>query len=111
MRAIDDDAAPVGRDHPETAKAAAAKALPNTGTRKRLAYDFIGDQGGLTAEEVGTAFGWPHQTYSAAVSTLVRDGHLVDSGRRRLTRAGNPAIVYIIAVEVGQVWGQALWRL
>ena len=93
-RPVDADTAPVGRNHPDTAVDAAARALPRTGTRRREVFDLIAARGGMTAEEVGKVLGLPHQSYSAAVSTLARDGWLVDSGRRHLTDAGNPAIIY-----------------
>jgi hypothetical protein len=91
---LDTPTAPVGHRHPETAKAAAARALPRTGSRRREAWELIQARGGLTAEEVGIETGWPHQTYSATVSTLAADGLVIDSGDRRPTLAGNPAIVY-----------------
>lgn len=95
---VDRNVAPVGRRHPDTAHAAAERALPRTGSKRRAVVERIA-RVALTAEEVGEAFGWPHQSYSATVSTLARDGWLEDSGERRTTTTGNDAIVWTLTRE------------
>lgn len=62
-----------------------------------MVWEFVNAQGsaGATADEVGEHFGWQHQTYSSAVSTLKRDGLLVWSGRTRPTLSGNEAQVMV----------------
>ena len=46
-----------------------------------------------TCDEI-EALGWPHQSVSAALNWLMRQGWIVDSKRRRITRMGRPAIVW-----------------
>lgn len=89
--------AQVGRDHPDTAKVAAARALPRSGSDRRRVLDHVAAQGslGATDDELETALGLPHQTASARRNGLVADGWLVDSGRKRNTRSGTPAVVWI----------------
>lgn len=98
LPAADRNVAPVGRRHPDTARAAAERVLPRTGSKRRSVVELIA-RVALTAEEVGTRFGWPHQSYSATVSTLARDGWLEDSGERRTTSTGNDAIVWVLSRE------------
>lgn len=93
---LDRNVAPVGHRHPETAVRAAVRALPRTGSKRRTVVEFVA-RAPATAEEIGAAYGWPHQSYSAAVSTLAADGWLVDSGERRATSAGNAAIVWALS--------------
>ncbi len=98
LPAADRNVAPIGRRHPETSRAAAERALPRTGSKRRQTVEAIARRAS-TAEEVGDRFGWPHQSYSATVSTLARDGWLVDSGERRQTSTGNDAIVWVLSAE------------
>lgn len=94
---VERNTAPVGRHHPVTAKAAAARALPSTGTKRRLIYDLIAEKDGLCDWELEHAFGWKHESASAARRSLVRDGWLIDSGRtRKVPDTGNAAIIWII---------------
>ena len=94
---VDADDYYVGKGLPSTSHQMMRDALPSVGTRRRMVWDFIDSRGryGATAEEVGLHFGWAHQTYSSAVSTLKRDGHLLRSGRKRATTAGNEADVMV----------------
>lgn len=71
----------------------------NAGTfRETLLWAFIwaeqGDPPGLTDDEAEANSGRAHTTVSAARNVLARMGLVYDSGERRLTRAGNPAIVW-----------------
>lgn len=91
----------VGYAHPETSHAMQRRALPNTGTVRRRCYEFVAAQGpaGATDDEVQVALGLSHQSGSAAMSTLRRDGWLVRSGEQdRMTRWGNAAHVWTVAV-------------
>lgn len=88
----------VGRDHPDTSKAVEPKLRKNSTRRKVLAmvrYASQGREGGLTDDELETRLKVSHQTASAARNALVRGGYLVDSGKRRNTRSGNPAVVWV----------------
>lgn len=79
-----------------TSAAAAAAALPKSGTRRRQVYDFIWDQGihGATDDEIILGLGIGHQSVGPRRLELVEQGHIEDSGERRLTIGGNPAIVW-----------------
>lgn len=84
----------VGHRHPKTAKDAAAAAKPKSGTIRRLIYDLCGTPSGATDDEVEQSLHRSHQTCSAARNSLMKDGLVVDSGRRRMTRSGQPATVW-----------------
>lgn len=56
-----------------------------------------GEAGGLTVDEVERLTGLPHQSASARVYDLVREGALVDTGTARLTRTGSRAKVWKLA--------------
>ena len=109
---VDADVDPVGRAHPETARAMGRKMAPRMGTMRRQVYDWIRSRGGYgaTADEVGAHFGWGHQSASAAVSTLKSDGwiggslDLAEGGkpRTRPTRSGNPAEVMVVIRGLGE---------
>jgi len=94
---VDVDDYYVGKGLPSTSHQMMRDALPKVGTRRRKVWDFIDSRGhyGATAEEVGLHFAWAHQTYSSAVSMLKRDGHLLRSGKKRRTTAGNDADVMV----------------
>jgi hypothetical protein len=92
-RPVDDDHAPVGDGHPDTAKTAAANALPRAGTQRRRIYDMLLVHPS-TADEVERSLNLGHQTASARVSDLHRDGWLLDTGERRRTSRGQNAIVW-----------------
>lgn len=83
----------------ETSRIAAARALPSSGTKRRITYDLIASYGalGLCDHELEIQTGWLHQSASAARNTLLKDGLIKDSGLRRNTPQGNPAIVWITA--------------
>lgn len=50
---------------------------------------------GLTCDEVERALNQAHQTVSARISGLVRDGFIRANGEVRLTRYGRKARVYV----------------
>lgn len=95
---IDRKVAPVGRNHPETAKQAAAKALPRSNTLRRTVFDLIAESGarGVTDDEVEQVLGRSHQSISACRNSLLKDGHIQDSGKIRLTRWKNEAIAWVV---------------
>jgi predicted transcriptional regulator len=53
------------------------------------------DNAGLTADEVNEATGISPNTINPTIRGLVLDGWLEDSGKRRVTRSGNEAIVWV----------------
>lgn len=96
---VDRNVVRVGKDHPDTAKAAAAKAHPKSGTIRRAIYDVVAEKGatGATDDEMEKALRRSHQSVSGSRNSLVRDGHLRDSGLRRKNSYGNDAIVWVVA--------------
>lgn len=98
---VEAPAAPVGKDHPRTSKDAAARALPATGTKRRMVYEAItASPDGLCDWQLEAMYGWKHESASACRRSLVTDGWLADSGRTRpVPDTGNPAIVWIARPE------------
>lgn len=64
---------------------------------KCLALIKAAGEEGLTTDALEVALGPPHQTISARVNELARDGLIADSGRTQITRWGKQAIVYVEA--------------
>ena len=54
--------------------------------------------GGSTCDEAEEALGLTHQTCSARFHDLSKGGRLTDTGRKRDTRSGRPAAVYVIGM-------------
>lgn len=82
----------------ETSRAAAEKAKLRAGTWRKKVYDFIaGRPEGATDEEIELALGINGNTVRPSRFTLVEDGWVKDSHTTRPTRAGNDAIVWIVA--------------
>lgn len=99
-RPVDAPTDPVGRNHPETARRQGERVAPRLGSKRRLTYDWIRQRGsyGATAREVGDHFGWEHQSYSPAVSTLKRDGWIrVDRTSTGESRERDGAHVMVVA--------------
>ncbi|HUW10917.1 MAG TPA: hypothetical protein VM537_14395, partial [Anaerolineae bacterium] len=90
---------------PQTSKAAAITIWPTTGTVRRAVLDLIADStDGLTCDDVEAASGLMHQNASARIWELRGKNRkanlpvlLVDSGRRRATRSGSLAVVWVLA--------------
>lgn len=74
--------------------------------RSRL-LEYIRSRGaeGATADEIERRLALPHQSASARLSEMLRDGAIHDSGRRRKTAQGRQARVYLpgapLATEPG----------
>ena len=94
---IDRNVVRVGNYHPQTSYNAAMKALPNTGTKRRIVYDLILSKGdlGLCDHEIEIILNWTHQTASASRNSLMNDGWVINSGKTRLTPQKHPAIVWV----------------
>jgi hypothetical protein len=82
----------------ETSQDAARRALGRTGSQRRAIYEEIRSRGtdGLTCDEICVILHLLVQSATPAINTLARDGWLEDSGRRRNTRSGNAAIVWVV---------------
>jgi len=78
---------------------AAFKAVPEKirGQRRREVYGVIqaARSDGATSDEVEVVLNRPHQSVSARISELKRDGWIRGSGRSRRTRCGTLAEVYV----------------
>ena len=99
---VERNVASVGARHPETSHAAAARSLPATGSKRRMIMDAIRENGGLCDWELERKFDWKHESASAARRSLVVDGWLEDSGKRKqVPDTGNAAIVW---AAVGQLF-------
>lgn len=71
----------------------------STINRQRI-YAFVQKQGDATTDEIEVALGMSHQTASSQVSSLKKDGLLVATARRRMTRLQCPAAVLEIGKNV-----------
>lgn len=81
----------------DTSKAAAVAAVKSSEPMKEDILFLIRKRPvtGFTCDEVETKTGGPHQTVSARVRDLVKEGRIKDSGQRRPTRRGRAARVYV----------------
>jgi hypothetical protein len=96
---VDRPFVPGGHAHPPTALAAAARALPASGTRRRAIYDAVlsAAHAGMTDKELEVTLAGDHEAVSGSRNGLMNDGWIVDSGLTRPTPKGNPSIVWIAA--------------
>lgn len=81
----------------DTQVAAALAVSPKTPTQRQRVLDLIRDRGvgGLTDEEIGYALSLSQNSVRPRRLELVEAGLVEDSGRRRATVGGNPAIVWV----------------
>lgn len=94
----------IGRFHapehgaPETQRLAAISVYAKSGTQRRQVLDLIAASSdrGRTDEELESILRGRHQAVSARRNELVRDGWIVDSGRRRKTTSGRLAVVWVL---------------
>ncbi len=93
----------VGRYHavgPDTEREAAALVAPRSGSQRAKVLEALRlEPSGLTDNELHYAHGigaYPHVAGTRR-EELISDGWAItDSGRRRRTRAGSPAIVWVL---------------
>lgn len=80
-----------------TSKAAAASLRPVVGTLRRAVLDAVVAAGeeGVTCDELEAAMEGRHQTVSPRLYELRNQGFVVDSSRKRRTRSGRMAIVWV----------------
>lgn len=92
---------------PSTQREAAVAMYPVSGTARRYVLDTIGAarSTGATDEEIEDELHMRHQSASARRNELVSDGWVEDSGRRRQTRSGRDAVVWILSER-----GMSEWR-
>jgi hypothetical protein len=85
------------KDRAGTSFAAAVSIEPHAGTLRAEVLSLIRDWGkfGRTDDEIEMKLGLRHQTASARRRELVLAGLIVDSGRKRATRSGRMAVVWV----------------
>jgi predicted HTH transcriptional regulator len=89
-----DTAAPFVRDS-DTSEAAAREIEPEASTLRAIVLAYIQGARGATCDEIEQVLGMRHQTASARVRELVLHDFVADSGKRRHTRSGRNAVVWI----------------
>lgn len=82
-----------------TSEVAAEMIKPLSRSRRELVFNVIKDAGsnGLTDEEGAAATGLSAQSYTPRRNELVKLGSVVDTGRRRRTRSGRRAAVWMLS--------------
>ena len=89
----------VGRNNPETARAAARSVAPRTGTQRWRTLQWLelaGDRG-LTAFEAAARLHHPRpHVIGTRLIELREDGYVVRNGQTRPTDTGHQAEVYVI---------------
>ena len=86
--------------HSQTSLEAALSVMTTAATDRKRILEFIRSRDpfpGASSDECQVEFGLTHQTGSARVSELLQMGLIIESGRKRKTRAGRNADVYVIA--------------
>jgi hypothetical protein len=80
----------------DTQTAAAATTLPRSGTQRAKVLEVIrgARQAGLTDQEIAVELGLVENSVRPRRLELADDGLIADSGERRETTGGNPAIVW-----------------
>ncbi len=88
---------PAAHNRTETSIAAAERIRPTAGTKRAIVLETIERAGteGATIDEIVQVTGLLTATVCGRINELKRDGWIQDSGRRRPTRSGSPAIVWI----------------
>lgn len=85
----------------DTSQAAAESIAPEASQLREFVFSHIERSrgGGMTCDEVEVEAAMSHQTTSARIRELAQKGRIIDSGRRRPTRSGRMAIVWIETPE------------
>lgn len=84
------------REAAETGRTNAAK------WRAKVAAMFaVNSSDGYTADELASWFAVPANTIAPRITSLQQAGEIVDSGKRRKTRSGKSAVVWVSATKSG----------
>jgi len=80
-----------------TSQKAAAKVFPRSGTKRRECYEIIKASGatGMTDLELEKQTGWKHESLSACRNSLMNDGLVFDSGRKRVVD-GSERMIWVV---------------
>lgn len=100
LRSVDSNVVSISKSPQRTSRSAAKTILPRSGTIRRMVYNQIKNNRGLTDYELEMALRGKHQTISASRRSLVVDGFVVDSGKTRKNPQGNECIVWVDKDEV-----------
>jgi hypothetical protein len=101
MKNLDEPHVFVRHDARPTSKEAALQAEPKSGTRRAQVLAWIiraGDQG-FTDDEIIVRSGLPHQSVGPRRLELEQGGWIEDSTKRRKTRTGAEAIVWVATAK------------
>ena len=79
-----------------TSRAAAAAVVPRLAPRRTAALAFIKRASGATCDEIEVSMDLLHQTASAMLRTLEKQGYITKTTNTRKTRRGSDATVYAI---------------
>lgn len=95
--------------HSDTSRAAAERIEPARDTLRAEVFSYIVQAGlsGATDEEISEALAIPGNTERPRRVELVEGGHVDDSLRRRKTRSGRSAVVWV-AVKVREQHAQTI---
>lgn len=110
-RELPDPAARVQARHHANARdtevVAAQMVTPRAGTMRAEILNLLYPDHGYTHEELATAMGRLNNSVSPRVTELTHMGWIHDSGIRRLTPTGAPAIVWILTDRGKELLGSA----
>lgn len=81
-----------------TSKMAAQSVAGTSAALRESVFTFINQNHGATCDEVEKNLGLRHQTASARIRELVKQGRLIDRGKQRKTRSLRNATVWEVAV-------------
>lgn len=98
---IDNNKIKIARNAQRTSVMAAEKALPRSGTKRRMVYDFIERCGirGATDDEIEVTLGIDGNTVRPTRGGLVEDGFIINTGTTRKNKHGNECIVWRCAEQ------------
>jgi hypothetical protein len=89
----------ISKAHPQTSRTAAQKAFLRSGTRRKMIYELIKRhyEVGLCDHEIIEITALSPNTARPTRISLMKDGLIADSGKRRKTPDGNDAIVWRVS--------------
>lgn len=98
---IDNNKIKIARNAQRTSVMAAERALPRSGTKRRMVYDFIERCGirGATDDEIEATLGIDGNTVRPTRGGLVEDGYIINTGTTRKNKHGNECIVWRCAEQ------------
>ena len=91
----------LGYSNASTSREAAEKAEGSADSWRRRVLEFVRGRGpqGATDDELAACFAVSANTVAPRRTELAAAGRVVNSGKRRMTRAGGTAIVWVVPPE------------